>query len=373
MKTLPEMRLLFCVNKGQALVEFATFAAIFLVVLSLLVRYGLSINYYQQSMMTSLRRAQNEARALGTGTVRSPSVTLVEDRRMPNTQDEFGITPRTPVVTGAALTWSEGLNPENLDHDDSETPRQNYIIDGNERDYVFRVASQEYRYCDRLAGDTPIMIRVKCDDLTDADGDNIFWEWSPPFDVWDNYDSEDQAIKYHIDADGEKESISIADIAEWNGSGYVFDGKEESITEVIKNVVADDPETEEDESTEEIAVWYLDSQKGDLDLTVDSKDIKYGKYKQGLFDTYLGSLPTAAPSGNIVIPGDDRMTIINPPGSTFRREETPVYYKTTTDYNVYDYIYRTIILNKPAPGSQLWIESTIPKDEKVIWKTQPLP
>ncbi len=107
-------------SKGQALAELAIFASIFLLVVSLLVKYGLSMNYSQQDTMLAFRKALSEAANLnrrGQGS----QVVMLNDRSFPDASDAVGIAKHYPVYSSASVTWSENLYGD-LDYDDVGYP-----------------------------------------------------------------------------------------------------------------------------------------------------------------------------------------------------------------------------------------------------------
>lgn len=113
---------------GQSLAELAIFASIFLFVLSVLVQYGLRMNYQQESDMVVFRKALSEAVTLAVRGQASQVVT-VEDKDFPDVVDTSGMSYRHPIVSNAGVTWSTDLMG---DFTKSDLPRMKLDINGEE-------------------------------------------------------------------------------------------------------------------------------------------------------------------------------------------------------------------------------------------------
>jgi hypothetical protein len=93
---------------GQALVELTIFAAIFLFALSMFIQYGLSLNYQQEDSMLAFRKGLNEAYKLSQYS-RSGQVVMLKDRAFPEADDSLGTPSHYPVYGAASAIWSNAL------------------------------------------------------------------------------------------------------------------------------------------------------------------------------------------------------------------------------------------------------------------------
>jgi len=104
-------------HSGQALLEFAIFGAMLLFCLSLLLQYGLRVNYQEYLQMTTFRRALSLAlnRSHNNSTnMYSPTVnfTVFHDKSIPNPQDRFGVQQRYPYATSYTVVYTNKMNVE---------------------------------------------------------------------------------------------------------------------------------------------------------------------------------------------------------------------------------------------------------------------
>ena len=88
-------------NRGQALVELAVFGAIFLMILSAILTYGLRFDYQQRAQMLSFRRALKIASDPSRG---SGSYMMMADKPMPDPSSTFSVGATTPVNAGASVS-----------------------------------------------------------------------------------------------------------------------------------------------------------------------------------------------------------------------------------------------------------------------------
>ena len=338
-------------KKAQALVELAVFASIFLMVLSLLVRYGLSYNYSQHTQMSAFRRA------LGwtcDKELQGVSLTLTEARRMPTTQGPFGISSRQSFSAASAATWSSNLNMsreyEAAKIPFSELPTKMYIVDGKHLELTTADG-----YCN-LDNNATISVKV------DNPAGPVYWRWvtiGP--NLSDLVDEDEGGIPYDLDGDGQKEVISSADV---DG-----DGKEESLFYQF------------DEEGNFLKFYYLDYETGEIEITQDSRDVG-DKQEQGFYDTHLG--PDNLVTG--IKYGDYKKLKTEPQGTTFQRMENLTEYKTVTKFDVEDTMYHTFKTNpnrtipeeyRAFKTSEYGNESIIGFDSKIkrketqAWQTSP--
>lgn len=96
-------------RKGQALVELAVFSAIFLLVLTAIVSYGLRFSYNQRAQMLAFRRALKIASDTNYG---SGSYTVIQERHIPDLSDPFGIGSTMPFVASASVTRNNMLDAQ---------------------------------------------------------------------------------------------------------------------------------------------------------------------------------------------------------------------------------------------------------------------
>ena len=375
------------------MVELAAFASIFLYVLSLLIRYGLSMNYAQSAQMRTFRLAQKSGYDKLAG---GSTLSLIEDKLIPDVTSPEGIyASRTEAGGQAGVTWSSHLNVSPEWDNETEAPRYEYFLNG--RQYVFTTGAWNIRYA---VYDTwgYIPFRFKVDDPNDThlwDGslgsDGIYWYWVNLSNPWDYYDSEDDAVKYDLDADGKLEPVTAADI---DG-----DDKEEMIYDV------------QNKSDERIfCVRSMDNQLGALDFTVDSANLEDNNKERmegGLFPGRQSPVPWLGP-GKEPLPGyGDYKSIEVKPDTYFRRMETPAYYNTITKVDVKEDTIRTFKLNEKIfattaaaqafctelskwhtgldcrvywaglPGSPAYVRAyvtdSLPKEETTTWYTSPIP
>lgn len=98
----------FAQIKGQSLSELAIFASIFLFSLSMLIQYGLTLNYQQGERMFAYRRALGLAYQ-GFDLARPGSYARLKDRAIPDAQDELAVSEHYPSGAGATVTWTNAL------------------------------------------------------------------------------------------------------------------------------------------------------------------------------------------------------------------------------------------------------------------------
>ena len=93
---------------GQALAELAIFASIFLFVLTLLVHFGLSMNYQQEERMLAFRGALRLAYE-GSHAKRSGHYIRLDHRAVPNAQDSIAAPEHYTYGASADVTWTNAF------------------------------------------------------------------------------------------------------------------------------------------------------------------------------------------------------------------------------------------------------------------------
>lgn len=89
------------------MVELAIFGAIFLMILSALLSYGLKYYMTQNAEMRAFRTAMQIASAPNIGT---SSYTLIQDRHIPDPMDSFGMGSTAPVTASASVTRTNQMD-----------------------------------------------------------------------------------------------------------------------------------------------------------------------------------------------------------------------------------------------------------------------
>ncbi len=98
-------------QKGQAILELATFGSIVLFCLALLVQFGIQMNYQQNMQMQAFRKALKLA-YYKQGMNSQATLIMTKDKPVVNPSDRWGFADRTPISGSASLTWSNTLNEE---------------------------------------------------------------------------------------------------------------------------------------------------------------------------------------------------------------------------------------------------------------------
>ncbi len=135
-------------GQGQALIEVTLFGSLALVALSLLIQYGLRMNYQQELEQQTFRRALLYAKcedednhfmpsvrcgaSTTTGQPESAATSLQQfrDRQMPSPTLGFGIMPRVTTSAASTVTWGERLTQ--LGDERSSQARIVLQLNGNE-------------------------------------------------------------------------------------------------------------------------------------------------------------------------------------------------------------------------------------------------
>ena len=99
-------------RKGQALMEFAVFGSIILIILGALISYGLKYNYQQDAQMKAYRRALKIASDQSRASV---SYVIMADKHVPDPADTFAVGSPTAIVTSASVTRTNQLDAQASD------------------------------------------------------------------------------------------------------------------------------------------------------------------------------------------------------------------------------------------------------------------
>ncbi len=117
----------YLTNKAQALSEMAIFGGVLLLVLSYFVTMGLRSLAQQDVQMRAFRMALNEAWNMKPRPDAAASVTLLEDKRVPDPRDLTGRGDFITVAAQGGAVWGNQMqNPVRDPIDDM--PRINYVI-----------------------------------------------------------------------------------------------------------------------------------------------------------------------------------------------------------------------------------------------------
>ncbi len=286
---------------GQALAELAIFAAIFLYVLSVFIQYGLSANFEQEQEMLTFRRALANAASVFQ-TSRVGTVVRLNDRPFPDARDAFGIDERNSLSAQGTVTWSNALYGSYKDMNDIDLPRVIYAVNDNERTYTtaaFKVKPKDtwcmYKH-DGGSGCSQSTIRLKSYDK------NGHWYYESPIVMYGWTESHGWG-----GSDWKpRESSDENDAADENDAsdGYIYqrvldlEGKYADVDGDDKDeLIVKQFETEEndwDGNTKKrlyvSRIGYLDFQDGEIDTTINDKDIQAGRSVQGISPNYLKTL-----------------------------------------------------------------------------------
>lgn len=136
MRILRNFQQTYSINqKGQSLVELATFGAVLLFCLAMLLQYGMQANYQQNLQMQAFRKALKAA-YYKSGPGSSISLSVTHDKAIPDPRDPWGFTERRPISASASVTWDSNIQALYI-NDYGETPSQSdlpqSIIEINDR------------------------------------------------------------------------------------------------------------------------------------------------------------------------------------------------------------------------------------------------
>ncbi|MDP2940620.1 MAG: hypothetical protein Q8O13_11225 [Candidatus Omnitrophota bacterium] len=323
------------INKAQTASELAIFGTILVFVIGVLIRFALSFNYNQDYQMRAFKRALqlSYANQADSANRSLASVTIINDRDIPELSDQLGIMQRTPYFASATAMYNSmlfgstrypyyfqwcGSAPEWLDDGHPDALPVNDIYVNNER-IVLSVADYAKYPCPE-GEERKRQIIWSDPKWAEADPNpsgSDYWRWL-------RFKCED------IDPDGSPDNglnITSADIDN--------DGKEETIFAAMgcQEVVCE-PEDPLDHDSPEICnlvfhiaeVTVLDSQLGEIDTTINSADLRDEVEPQGFK------------------PGYKIYARVNP-GSSHQKQETYTEITNTNQVRRADFISREIQLN----------------------------
>lgn len=107
-------------QKGQAILELATFGSVLLFCLALLIHFGMQMNYQQNAQMQAFRKGQRLA-YYKQGPSSLASLSVLKDKPAIDPRDRWGFADRVTVGGSATIAWSNTLNGLFV-NDISETP-----------------------------------------------------------------------------------------------------------------------------------------------------------------------------------------------------------------------------------------------------------
>lgn len=231
-------------KKAQSILELAIFGSIVLFVFSILLTYGMNLNYRQHLNLQSFREALRQSKS----SVDSPSksLTVIKDKPVPNPTNPFGVGETMPIISQANAVWSRYLMYE-LDITKAELPTVQFRINGITRSYT-TAAFREHN-CNGMR------VRKKKTIYTNLPEQWYIavgpcWEWEYV---------EDRKLE--------------------NGDAIDIDN-DNKIEQIVK--VKGDPDDLD-------KFWYLDYQLGDMDLTIEPEE----GYVQGLQDETIKDVTTS--------------------------------------------------------------------------------
>ena len=299
-------------QKGQALVELATFGTILLFCLAMLVNFGLQANYQQEIEMKAFRQAMQQAYNNDSkGPSAGSDVNLIEDKVGINTQDPYGVSERYPFGAGSKVTWNNNIMDEYLDQSNNTRPeylpQTSYKVNAEVLGPYTTANYKRYPPQGSYNGNIIVRIPLLEKDAIDTDGDGIkdkFWK-----DVSIDCATQTKIFKDELSKDEPKPLVGyIRNDAEFPSqekeqiSSVLMNGRQKTVVKV-----------EGAEKGPILAFWVLDTQAGQIDTAVEipinpdgSKDLTtYSSMRQGLWPNYtrtitkLGTMSKAQNSAGI--------------------------------------------------------------------------
>lgn len=136
-------------QKGQSLVELASFGAVLLFCLGILIQYGMRANYQQDLQMQAFRKAMKIA-YYKHGPGAAASLSIIEDKAIPDPRDPWGFAGRQTVSASASVSWDSNLQALYIDdfdepEQDSDLPYQ--LIEINDTQGAFKTAGYAASGC----------------------------------------------------------------------------------------------------------------------------------------------------------------------------------------------------------------------------------
>lgn len=262
-------------ESGQTITELAIFAPIFLLCLTMLIQYGLSLNYQLQQKQEAFRKAM--AYATG-GSVNARQGQYASYQHVPfvDAQDEIGVPQHYPVGASASVTWTNRLAGAIQWNNDDDLPRVFYEIDNAlYPPEGLKIAGFGWRR-DIALTDT---VKIK----KDRDDGTWYWETVPL--SWEVKKTTFQDLNYVMwdVINGTRPNLDYGTMADVDN-----DNKEEMIISTVTHegdeTTNSDGDTVRTDNISEIK--YIDYQSGDIDLTINSSDENMGYKVQGVQPGY---------------------------------------------------------------------------------------
>lgn len=293
-------------NKAQSILELAIFGSIIIFLLSVLIQYGLSLNYQQHLSMQTFRKALQIAAGRST-TSPQVSLTVVKDAAMPEPSNPFGVTETSPVIAGANVVISRDIHsfPQPTP---SDYPRIDFMINGKR--YIYTTGTFKKYNCSPWHIFSHPIKKIK-KKKTNYDKVRTLQSW----------DTVTGKLWYWDE---------VADRTLATGDVVEIAGKPRTIVD-----------TEGDDGNID-AFWYLDPTSGQIDTTIQAEEGP----PQGLQPGYTKEVTTQA---------------------SIEKTETSSGISTTRKANVIENIKRIIKTNQ-GEGDQP-VSSEVKQDKTSTWQT----
>jgi hypothetical protein len=143
MKSWGSLKTNYFNQKAQSLTELASFGSVLLLVVSFIISYGMRLNYQQDAQMRVFRMAMSDAYNNVDRPDATSSITLIDDKHVPDPRDRFGLGSVIPVQAGAAITWGNTMQDEYVDA--SDYTRMKYVINGTTHEYTTEAYATIYK------------------------------------------------------------------------------------------------------------------------------------------------------------------------------------------------------------------------------------
>ncbi len=315
--------------RAQTATELAVFGAILIFVIGLIVRYALDFKYNQDKPLKAMRAALGESflSAEKGSSARSFANTLViDDRKEVLGDTRYGTSDRSPVESAGAGVFSKHLFRILLHGETDQLPLVDFYINGKhltfttadfgDKDlagditsqpkdcfdppdrpgvkcavYYTRIANEDPRFCSySRPGCTPAEMDKRFDLNQDGTTDvlgppsqpvtlrnNFAWQWYPVKMIAPNVNFETgDFVSLDVDGDFKEEQI------------LKFEDELGNVYDIENNTAESGPF--EDRRTRQILdlgavitkIWFVSSQKGDVDFSYNSVDARKGVPRPGL-------------------------------------------------------------------------------------------
>lgn len=325
-------------GNGQTVTELAIFAPIFLLCLTMLIQYGLSLNYQLQQKQEAFRKAMAYSTS-GSPNARQGQYASYQHVPFVDAQDEIGVPQHYPVGASASVTWTNRLAGAVEWGNFDDLPRVFYEIDGvMYPEEGLKIAGFGWKR-DIAPTDT---VKVK------KDRDDGTWYWETVALSWELKKTVFQDLDYVMwdVINSNKPHLGYGTMADVDN-----DNKEEMIISTVTHegdeTTNSDGDTVRADNISEIK--YIDYQSGDIDLTINSADQALGHKTQGIQPGYERQF-----NMNASIAKQENVPNVNPDAIV-----------STTDIKANERVsYRFI----DSEGTHK-IETQYPANRKVTWTT----